>query len=117
MNTSTITSDVISSDKVEGTAVYNNTGEKLGSIDNLMIDKRSGQVLHAVLEFGGFLGLGTDRFPLPWSMLKYNTDLDGYVVPIAQSQLTDAPRYALDAESPFTTEADYGQRVNTFYGY
>ena len=30
---------VISSDKVEGTTVYNGTGEKLGSIDDLMIDK------------------------------------------------------------------------------
>lgn len=117
MNTSTTTSNFICSDRVEGTAVYNNTGEKLGSIDNLLIDKRSGQVHHAVLEFGGFLGLGTDRFPLPWSMLKYNTDLDGYEVPLAQSQLTDAPRYALNSESPFFTEPDYGQRVNTFYGY
>ena len=117
MNTTTIPNDFICSDKVEGTAVYNNTGEKLGSIDNLMIDKHSGQVRHAVLEFGGFLGLGTDRFPIPWSMLKYNTDLEGYVVPIAQSQLTDAPRYPMNTPSPFTTEADYGQRVNKYYGY
>jgi hypothetical protein len=53
MTTSNITNvDVISSDKVEGTSVYNNAGEKLGSIDDLMIDKRSGQVRYAVLEFG-----------------------------------------------------------------
>ena len=56
MDTATTTSDVICSDKVEGTSVYNNAGDKLGSIDNLMIDKRSGQVRYAVLEFGGFLG-------------------------------------------------------------
>ena len=43
MTTTTNTSsDVISSDKVEGTAVYNDAGEKLGSIDDLMIDKYSG---------------------------------------------------------------------------
>ena len=73
MDTATTTSDVICSDKVEGTSVYNNAGDKLGSIDNLMIDKRSGQVRYAVLEFGGFLGMGTDRYPLPWNLLKYDT--------------------------------------------
>jgi uncharacterized protein YrrD len=46
---STISSDVISSDKVEGTAVYNTAGEKLGSVDDLMIDKVSGQIRYAVL--------------------------------------------------------------------
>jgi hypothetical protein len=117
MNTSITTSDVICSDKVEGTAVYNNAGEKLGSIDSLMIDKRTGQVRHAVLEFGGFLGLGTDRFPLPWAMLNYDTDRDGYVVPIDKDRLDDAPRYPHTGASPFTTDAGYGQRVNNFYGY
>lgn len=114
---STTTSDVIGSDKVEGTAVYNNAGEKLGSVDNLMIDKRSGQVRYAVLEFGGFLGIGTDRYPLPWSMLKYDTSRDGYVVPIDKSRLDDAPRYPHTDTSPFTTDAGYGQRVNSFYGH
>jgi len=117
MNTSMTHSDVICSDKVEGTAVYNKTGDKLGSIDSLMIDKQSGQVRHAVLEFGGFLGMGTDRYPLPWSMLKYDTERDGYVVPIDKSRLDDAPRYAHNDESPFNSEAGYGQRVNKYYGY
>lgn len=117
MDTTTTSSGTICSDKVEGTAVYNDTGDKLGTIDSLMIDKRSGQVRHAVLEFGGFLGLGTDRYPLPWSMLKYDTDRDGYVVPLDKSRLNDAPRYPLNDRSPFTTDAGYGERVNNFYGY
>ena len=56
------TSTLISSDKVEGTAVYNRAGEKLGSIHTLMIDKTSGKVAYAVMSFGGFLGIG-DRYP------------------------------------------------------
>jgi sporulation protein YlmC with PRC-barrel domain len=117
MDTSTTNSSVISSDKVEGTAVYNNSGDKLGTIDSLMINKLSGQVTYAVLEFGGFLGMGTDRYPLPWSMLKYDTDRDGYVVPIDKSRLDDAPRYPSSDTSPFTTDQGYGQRVSDFYGY
>jgi sporulation protein YlmC with PRC-barrel domain len=106
--------DVISSDKVEGTKVYNQAGEKLGSIDDLMIDKRSGQVRYAVLEFGGFLGMGTDRYPLPWSILKYDTTKDGYVVPVDKSQLEGAPKYS-GAEIP-AYDSDYGRRVNSYYG-
>ena len=117
MDTSNTTSDCICSDKVEGTAVFNEAGDKLGSIDNLMIDKRSGQVRHAVLEFGGFLGLGTDRYPLPWSLLKYDTAWDGYVVPLDKARLEGAPRYPHNSQSPFNTDTAYGQQVNNYYGY
>ena len=50
---------LIASNKVEGTAVYNRQGEKLGSVHNFMVDKRSGKVEYAVMSFGGFLGMGT----------------------------------------------------------
>jgi sporulation protein YlmC with PRC-barrel domain len=106
--------NVISSDQVEGTAVYNTAGDKLGSIDDLMIDKLSGQVRYAVLEFGGFLGMGTDRYPLPWSMLKYDTTRDGYVVPIDKAALERAPRYP-ESDAPAYTD-DYGRKVYDYYG-
>jgi sporulation protein YlmC with PRC-barrel domain len=114
MDDTTITSDIISSDRVEGTNVYNKVGDKLGSIDELMIDKRSGQVRYAVLEFGGFLGMGTDRYPLPWDMLKYDTAKDGYVVPLEKEKLTNAPRYT-DEDRP-RYDDEYGRRVNDYYG-
>jgi sporulation protein YlmC with PRC-barrel domain len=106
-------SDVISSDKVEGTAVYNTGGDKLGSIDDLMLDKFSGQVRYAVLEFGGFLGVGTDRYPIPWKVLKYSTDKGGYVVPLDKSALDQAPKYPLNNVPTYDT--DYGSRINRFY--
>ena len=113
-STTTTPSDIISSDKVEGTKVYNAAGEKLGSIDDIMIDKRSGQVRYAVLEFGGFLGMNTDRYPLPWSMLKYDTTMDGYVVPLDKAKLERAPKYP-DNDAPAYTP-EYGTRVNGYYG-
>ena len=108
-----IDSHVISSDKVEGTAVFNGNGDKLGSIDDLMIDRQSGTVRYAVLEFGGFLGMGTDRFPLPWSMLKYDTAKDGYVVPLDKAKLEKAPRYAESDLPAYTPE--YGKKVDSYY--
>ena len=115
MKSSTVTSsDIISSDKVEGTNVYNPAGDKLGSVDDLMIDKLSGQIRYAVLEFGGFLGMGTDRYPLPWNMLKYDTQREGYVVPLDKKKLEQAPRYS-ESDVPEYTP-DYGRRVYTYYG-
>jgi len=114
MSSTNLSSTVISSDRVEGTAVYNTAGDKLGSIDDLMIDKLSGQVRYAVLKFGGFLGMGTDRYPLPWSMLKYDTSKDGYVVPLDKSALDSAPRYAQGEEPDYND--DYGRRVYDYYG-
>ena len=109
-----MSSDVISSDRVEGTDVYDREGKKLGSIDELMIDKRSGQVRYAVMEFGGFLGMGTDRYPVPWDMLDYDTEKEGYVVPLDKSRLEGAPRYA-DDDAPEYDEP-YARRVHSYYG-
>jgi hypothetical protein len=66
------------SDKVEGTAVYGTDDKKIGKLERVMIDKISGKVAYAVLSFGGFLGMGEDYYPMPWSTLKYNTSLGGY---------------------------------------
>jgi PRC-barrel domain len=71
------TSNLIGSDKVEGTPVYRSDG---GQIERVMIDKLSGKVAYAVMSFGGFLGIGEDHYPLPWSVLTYNPTLGGYEV-------------------------------------
>ena len=110
----TSSSDIISSERVEGTAVYNTNGDKLGTIDELMIDKRSGQVRYAALEFGGFLGMGTDRYPLPWNMLKYDTAQEGYVVPVTKEQLEGAPKYTEDRVPDY--DEKYGRSVHDYYG-
>jgi hypothetical protein len=41
----------------------------------IMIDKISGKVAYAVASFGGFMGMGEDYYPMPWSNLKYDTRL------------------------------------------
>src|SRR5919197_3088165 len=87
------TAGLIGSDKVEGTAVYDPKGEHIGSIERVMIGKTSGQGAYAVLRFGGFLGIGSDYYPLPWASLTYDTSLDGYRLDITEEQLKGAPKY------------------------
>jgi sporulation protein YlmC with PRC-barrel domain len=88
------TDRLIASNKVEGTAVYNRQDERLGSVYNFMVDKRTGKVEYAVLSFGGFLGIGDDYYPLPWKALNYDTRLEGYVVDLDKNRLREAPHYA-----------------------
>ena len=88
------TASLISSDKVEGTTVYGPDGlTDIGRIENVMIGKRSGRVAYAVLSFGGFLGVGSDHIPLPWSMLTYDEQIGGYRLDIMADKLKNAPRY------------------------
>src|ERR671926_529074 len=92
------TDRLISSSKVEGTAVYNTQGERLGTVSNFMVDKFTGQVAYAVLSFGGFLGLGESYHPLPWKVLTYDTKMGGYVVDLDKSKLEGAPSYTSGSE-------------------
>jgi hypothetical protein len=87
------TTSLIASDKVEGTAVYGADQRKIGSLERVMIDKISGKVAYAVLSFGGFLGMGEDFYPMPWSTLKYDTNLGGYLVNLTKDQLDNAPKF------------------------
>jgi hypothetical protein len=86
------THNLIASDKVEGTPVRRSDGEKIGTIERVMIEKRSGQVAYAVMSFGGFLGIGESYHPLPWGVLTYDTRLGGYVVDLSRERLEGAPR-------------------------
>jgi PRC-barrel domain len=99
MATSTVhpNHQLISSEDVEGTNVYDLKGAKIGDIDYLMIDKISGRVTYAVMSFGGFLGLGHSHYPIPWAALKYDTSLNGYVTGITEQQLKDAPAFSDDS--------------------
>jgi hypothetical protein len=92
------TVSLIGSDKVEGTSVYGADDTQIGSIERVMIDKRSGKVSYAVLSFGGFLGIGDDHYPLPWESLKYDTNLGGYRTGITEKQLQGAPKYSGDKD-------------------
>jgi sporulation protein YlmC with PRC-barrel domain len=81
----------ISSADVNGTDVYSPSGDHLGKIDHLMIDKTSGSISYAVMGFGGFLGIGEGHHPIPWRALSYDPARGGYVTGITKEQLEGAP--------------------------
>ena len=107
------TGSLIGSDKVEGTNVYGADESKIGEIDRVMIDKITGKVAYAVMSFGGFLGMGEDYYPVPWPMLKYDTNLGGYRVGLTRDLLDKAPRYKSENDWNWTREND--ARVYQYY--
>jgi hypothetical protein len=107
------TATLIGSDKVDGTAVYGADQEKIGSIQRVMIDKLSGKVAYAVMSFGGFMGLGEDYYPVPWSTLKYDTNLGGYRVNLTNDQLKGAPKYSDSTDWNWSRDND--RRVHDYY--
>ena len=106
--------NLIGSDKVEGTAVFGADDQKIGSIERVMIEKMSGKVSYAVLGFGGFLGIGDDHYPLPWSSLKYNVELGGYQTMIPIEKLKGAPKYADESEWDWASARARG--LGDYYG-
>ena len=104
---------LIASDRVEGTAVYDAHGKRIGKVERLVIDKASGCVAYAVLSFGGFLGIGADHYPIPWPMLDYDEKLGGYRVDITEEQLKNAPKIEQGENWEQTNRA----RNQDFYDY
>jgi sporulation protein YlmC with PRC-barrel domain len=112
--TSITTGTLIAAKKVDGTNVYNLAGDKLGSVEDIMIDKVSGRAIDAVLSVGGFLGMGEKHSPIPWSKLKYDEVKAGYVVNLDKKQLQDAPAYD-DVGADFNWTPEYGRKLDTYY--
>ena len=82
---------LIPADRVNGTDVYNKAGQKLGKIEDVAIEKVSGDVAYAILSFGGLLGIGAKYHPVPWKLLKYDTEKRAYVIPMDKADLEKAP--------------------------
>jgi len=109
--------DLILGTKVKGAAVFDESGERVGHIDDIAIEKSNGDVAYAILGVGGFFGVGETYHPLPWDVLRYDPALGGYVLPLAKEALEAAPGYTL-AELADIGEDDsrYRERVYDYFG-
>ncbi len=103
---------VCRSTKMIGMQVKNAKGEKIGEVDDLVVDKGEGVVAYGILSFGGFLGIGEKLFAIPYGNLKRSGD-DAVVVDLTKEQLENAPSFPKDAWPKF--DRTYGERVHAHY--
>jgi len=82
--------------KVRGTPVYDSSGNQIGTVEDVVLDKMSNNIMFAVLGSGGVLGMGEKYRPIPWSILDYDRDKGGYVVPVKKDMLDKAPAYRME---------------------
>ena len=103
---------LLQSNKSDAMQIRSRDGDKIGSLNALMINKRSGQAIYAVLTIGGFLGMGKAFYPLPFSLLQFDPVNDTYVVTIDRRVLEGGPSWA--ANAPEFDQA-YADRVSKYY--
>ena len=80
-------SDLIGS-KVEGV-----DGKNRGSIKDLVIDPQDGDIQYAVLDFGGFAGIGDKYFAVPWQALQMDQEKKRLALDLHKKDLKDAPGF------------------------
>lgn len=103
-----MTHTLVPSDRVEGAPVCTLAGEKLGSIERLMLDKSSGTVAYAVLKCRGFLGMGEHHYPVEWARLHYNRMRHAFDLDMTADELHAGPS-ELDGET-----FDWGDRSRPY---
>jgi sporulation protein YlmC with PRC-barrel domain len=113
MTTATGHTSAIRAKRVIGTSVKDTSGNKIGQVEDIVLDKQSNQILFTVVSFGGFLGIGEKYHPLPWSTLDYDKDEGGYVVNFSKEQLQAAPAYTIED----LTKGDGTQYREQVYDY
>ncbi len=114
MTTATGHTSAIRATKVIGTDVYNPGGDRIGKIEDVVLDKTSNNIMFAVVGFGGFLGMNEKFHPLPWSTLDFVPEKGGYVVGFTKEQLEAAPSDAIDQLTK-GDGAGYRERVYDYY--
>ena len=108
--------DLILASRVKNTPVFNSYGDKIGHIEDLSIARGSGKIRYALMSFGGFLGIGEKFHPLPWSVLSYDKEREGYSLPLTKEQLSDAPSYTAEELAAYGGhDVAYSENIYKYY--
>ena len=114
MPTATGHTAAIRAKKVLGTNVVDRSGNKIGEVEDVILDKQTNSILFAVISFGGFLGMGEKYHPVPWAALDYDEGAGAYVVSYTKDQLQAAPAGSIE-ELTRGDGLQYRQRTYDYY--
>ena len=83
--------------EVIGTDVYDASGEKIGKVEDVMLDKMTSRIMFAVVSVGGAVTTSNNFFPMPWSVLDYQEQKAGYVVAQSRDHNSKGPSDTISA--------------------
>ncbi len=102
-------------DKIIGSKVINVKGETLGKIEDLVVDIDTGTIMYAVLESGGFLGIGDKLLPVPWESLAALPSEGIFFLNKSKEQMEKAPAFE-KKNLPDVGDISWGANVFKYYG-
>lgn len=105
---------VLSATTMIGDAVRNPKGESLGKIEEIMIDRHTGNVAYAVLSFGGIMGVGDKLFAVPWEALSVDTSEHEFVIDVDKERLENAPGFDKN-DWPSSPDRSFLDAVHSYY--
>ncbi|MCC6859534.1 MAG: PRC-barrel domain-containing protein [Bryobacterales bacterium] len=107
---------VLSASTLIGDGVRNLQDEDLGKVEEIMIDLDSGRVAYVVVSFGGFLGLGSKLFAIPWDAFRLDSDREVFILDVDRQALENAPGFDKDNWPDFA-DREWGSQIHSYYGY
>ncbi|MBI5440799.1 MAG: PRC-barrel domain-containing protein [Deltaproteobacteria bacterium] len=106
--------EVMGANDLVGDHVVNSKGERLGKIEEIMIDMGTGKVAYAVLSFGGILGIGDKLFAIPWSALRLDPANKQFVFDVDKERLDKAPGFDKD-HWPHMADMKWAQEIHSYW--
>jgi hypothetical protein len=100
--------------KVMGMSVRNPKNEKLGKIENILVDLPAGRIVAVVVSSGGFLGLGDELSAVPASAFAFSGDRDALQLDASKDTLRNAPHFK-SGQWPDFSQPSYAAGVYRAY--
>jgi sporulation protein YlmC with PRC-barrel domain len=86
-------SQIQKASKFMGTPVKNLQDEKLGKVENILVDLPSGRLVAVIVSSGGFLGMGDELSAVPPTALRFTTDRNTLQLDASKEMLSNAPHF------------------------
>lgn len=90
-------------------------GEDVGSIEKVMVDPMTGRLAYAIVEMGGFLGIGERKVPVPWAAFHPVGNGQEMVLNVSRDRLKGAPQFS-GSDRPNMADRQWALAVHTYYG-
>lgn len=107
-------SSIVKSCEVIGVTVKNSVGENLGKIEEIVLDKVTGQAHYVVLSFGGFMNMGEKYFAFPWKSISYSPNDESFILNVSKEKLKNAEGFDKD-NWPDVNDLQWRENINNYY--
>ncbi len=106
--------DVMAAATLTGNEVRNTADQKLGKIQEIMLDVPAGRIAYAVLSRGGILGVGDKLFAIPWSALTLDTVQKCFLLDVPEERMKNAEGFDKD-HWPSMADREWAARIHDYY--